>query len=184
MEGAYKKTLSQGHELFGQLSGHRPAGLKTGDAMITNIVQALGNPRTAMSLIDLVGNNGVPWGLSEHAINVCTLSLLIGRQLSLEGDVLIELGRGALFHDVGCRALPMKVKFHATGMKVETDPELRLLHPEMGGQLMTSFLDVSPMLLDIITQHHERLDGSGFPKGVGKGGSLTSAKNRHVGGSL
>lgn len=168
VEGAYQKTLSQGHELFGQLKGRRPVGLKTGDAMITNIVQALNNPRTAMSLIDLVGNNGVSWGLSEHAINVCTLALLIGRQLSLEGDVLMELGRGALFHDVGYQALPMKVKFHATGMKVEADPELRLLHPELGGQLITSFLDVSPMLVDMITQHHERLDGSGFPKGMGR----------------
>jgi len=167
-EGAYKKTLSQGQELFQQLSGRRPAGLKTGDAMITNIMHALNNPKTAMSLIDLVGSNGVAWGLSEHAINVCTLSLLIGRQFSLEDEVLLELGRGALFHDVGYRALPMKVKFQAGGMKVEADPELRLLHPEMGSQLMASFLNAGPLLVEIIAQHHERLDGSGFPKGLGR----------------
>ncbi|MDH5429589.1 MAG: DUF3391 domain-containing protein [Nitrospirota bacterium] len=167
VEGAYQKTLSQGQELFQQLSGKRPAGLKTGDAMITNIMQALNNPKTAMSLIDLVGSNGVAWGLSEHAINVCTLSLLIGRQFSLEDELLLELGRGALFHDVGYRALPMKVKFQAGGMKVEADPELRLLHPEMGAQLMASFLSAGPLLVEIIAQHHERLDGSGFPKGLG-----------------
>ena len=166
VEGAYQKTLSQGQELFQQLSGRRPAGLKTGDAMITNIMQSLNNPKTAMSLIDLVGSNGVAWGLSEHAINVCTLSLLIGRQFSLEDEVLLELGRGALFHDVGYRALPMKVKFQAGGMKVEADPELRQLHPEMGSQLMASFLDAGPVLVEIIGQHHERLDGSGFPKGL------------------
>jgi HD-GYP domain-containing protein (c-di-GMP phosphodiesterase class II) len=168
VEGAYQKTLSQGQELFQQLSGRRPAGLKTGDTLITNIMQALNNPKTAMSLIDLVGSNGVAWGLSEHAINVCTLSLLIGRQFSLEDEVLLELGRGALFHDAGYRALPMKVKFQAGGMKVEADPELRLLHPEMGGQLMASFLNAGPLLVEIIAQHHERLDGSGFPKGLGR----------------
>jgi len=168
VEGAYQKTLSQGQELFQQLSGRRPAGLKTGDAMITNIMQALNNPKTAMSLIDLVGSNGVAWGLSEHGINVCTLSLLIGRQFSLEDEVLLELGRGALFHDVGYRALPMKVKFQAGGMKVEADPKLLLLHPEMGSQLMASFLNAGPLLVEIIAQHHERLDGSGFPKGLGR----------------
>ena len=157
-------------ELFQQLSGRRPAGLKTGDAMITNMMQALNNQKTAMSLIDLVGSNGVAWGLSEHAMNVCTLSLLIGRQFSLEDDVLLELGRGALFHDVGYRALPMKVKFQAVGMKVEADPELRLLHPEMGHQLIVSFLNAGPMLGEIIAQHHERLDGSGFPKGLKRDG--------------
>ena len=168
VEGAYHKTLSQGRELFAQLSGRRPAGLKTGDAMISNIIQALNNPKTAMSLIDLVGSNGVAWGLSEHAINVSTLSLLIGRQFSLEDDMLLELGRGALFHDVGYRALPMKVKFQTAGMKVEPDSKLHRLHPEMGAQLMDSFLDAGPMLVDMITHHHERLDGSGFPKGLGR----------------
>ena len=167
VEGVYQKTLSQGRELFGQLSGRRPAGLKTGDAMITNIVQTLNNPKSAMSLIDVVGSNGVAWGLSEHAINVCTLALVIGRQFSLEDDVLLELGRGALFHDVGYRALPMQVKFQSAGMKVEANPELHRLHPEMGGRLLASFLDAGPMLLDMITQHHERLDGSGFPQGIG-----------------
>lgn len=168
VEAGYQSSLSQGRELFGQLSGRRPAGLKTGDSMITNIMHTLNNPQSAMSLIDLVGSNGVAWGLSEHAINVCTLALLIGRQFSLEEDVLLELGRGAMFHDAGYRALPMKVKFQAAGMKVEADPELHLLHPEMGGKLIASFLDAGPMLLDMITQHHERLDGSGFPKGIGR----------------
>lgn len=166
VEGAYQKTLSQGQELFQQLSGRRPAGLKTGDAMITNMMQALNNPKTAMSLIDLVGSNGVAWGLSEHAMNVCTLSLLIGRQFSLEDDVMLELGRGALFHDVGYRAMPMKVKFQTAGIKVEADPKLRILHPELGHQLIVSFLNAGPMLGEIIAQHHERLDGSGFPKGL------------------
>jgi hypothetical protein len=106
VEGAYQKTLSQGQELFQQLSGRRPAGLKTGDTLITNIMQALNNPKTAMSLIDLVGSNGVAWGLSEHAINVCTLSLLIGRQFSLEDEVLLELGRGACFMTWGTGLVP------------------------------------------------------------------------------
>ena len=166
VEKSYLSTMSQGQELFRQLSGRRPAGLKTGDAMITNMMQALNNPKTAMSLIDLVGSNGVAWGLSEHAMNVCTLSLLIGRQFSLEDEVLLELGRGALFHDVGYRALPMKVKFQTEGMKVQADPELRLLHPELGSQLMASFLNAGPSLIEIIAHHHERLDGSGFPKGL------------------
>lgn len=165
MEGAYQKTLGQGNDLFRQLSDRRPAGLKTADAMVTSIVTALNNPRTAMSLIDVVGSNGVAWSLSEHALNVCTLSLLIGRQLSLEAEGLLELGRGALFHDVGYRALPMKVRFSAVGMKIESDPELGQRHPEVGRQLMASFPDAGPAVLEMIVQHHERLDGSGFPNG-------------------
>ncbi len=166
VEGAYQKTLAQGNELFRQVSGRRPAGLKTADDMISHIVQMLNNPKATMSLLDMVGSNGLAWGLSEHALNVCTLSVLIGRQMNLDVDVLGELGRGALFHDVGYRALPMKVRFGSSGMKVQADPELGNLHPELGGQLMSSFLQVGPELLNMITQHHERLDGSGYPQGV------------------
>jgi len=172
VEGAYHKTLGQGHELFRQLSDRRPTGLKTADAMVTSIVTAMKNPKTTMLLIDVVGGNGIGWGLSEHALNVCTLSLLIGRQLDLEAEELMELGRGALFHDVGYRALPMKVRFSAAGMKVESDPELGQQHPEVGRQLMASFPDTGPAVLEMIAQHHERLDGSGFPNGT-KAGDLS-----------
>jgi hypothetical protein len=124
------------------------------------------NPKTAMSLIDVVGSNGIRWGLSEHALNVCTLTLLIGRQLGLDTERLMELGRGSLFHDVGYRVLPMNVRFSMSGMKVEPDPELGPGHPLVGQKIMSSFPDTSLAVLEMIGQHHERLDGSGFPSGT------------------
>ena len=166
VEGAYQKILGQGNEVFKQLSGRRPSGLKSADLMVSSILQAIQHPKTAMSMIDIVGSNGVAWGLSEHALNVCTLSLLIGRQFELDHDALMELGRGALFHDVGYRALPMKVKFVTAGIKVQADPELGNLHPELGRQLMACYQETGQTVLDIIAQHHERCDGSGFPKGL------------------
>jgi HD-GYP domain-containing protein (c-di-GMP phosphodiesterase class II) len=172
VEGAYQKTLGQGHKLFRHLSNRQPTGLKIADAMVSSIVTAMQNPKTAMSLIDVVGSNGVAWGLSEHALNVCTLSLLIGRQLGLEAEGLMELGRGALFHDVGHRALPMNVRFSVGGMKIESDPELGQRHPEVGRQVMASFPDTTPTVLEMIGQHHERLDGSGFPNGT-RGNNLS-----------
>jgi hypothetical protein len=60
----------------------------------------------------------------------------------------------------------MKVRFSMAGMKVESDPELEQRHPEVGRQLMASFPDTGPMVLEMIGQHHERLDGSGFPNGT------------------
>ena len=166
VEGAYQKILGQGNEAFKQLSGRRPSGLKSADTMVSSLLQAIQHPKTAMSMIDIVGSNGVAWGLSEHALNVCTLSLLIGRQFELEEDALMELGRGALFHDVGYRALPMKVKFVPAGIKVEAGPELSKFHPELGRQLMAFYPETGESVLDVIAQHHERCDGSGFPKGL------------------
>lgn len=163
VEGAYQKILGQSNDLFRQINGKRPSGLKVADAMVSSILNASQNPKTTMSLIDIVGSNGVGWGLSEHALNVCTLSLLIGRQFHLDPDTLMDLGRGALFHDVGYRALPMKVQFDKTGMKVKAEPGMQNQHPELGRKLMASFAETNQQVLDIISQHHECLDGSGFP---------------------
>ena len=168
MEGAYQKILGQSNDLFRQINGKRPSGLKVADSMVNSILNASQNQKTTMSLIDVVGSNGVGWGLSEHALNVCTLSLLIGRQFKLDSDTLMDLGRGALFHDVGYRVLPMKVQFANTGMKVKAEPGMQHRHPELGRNLMASFSETSPQVLDIISQHHECLDGSGFPGKVEK----------------
>ncbi len=163
VEGAYQKILGQSNDLFRQINGKRSSGFKVADAMVSSILNASQNPKTTMSLIDVVGSNGVGWGLSEHALNVCTLSLLIGRQFDLDPDTLMDLGRGALFHDVGYRAIPMKVQFASTGMKVKAEPGLQQMHPELGHKLMASFSEPSQQVLDVISQHHEYLDGSGFP---------------------
>ncbi len=166
VEGAYQKILGQGQELFKKIHGRRPSGVKIAEVMVKGVLRAIENPRTAMSLIDLVGSNGTAWGLSEHALNVCTLALLMGKQLGLDEATLGELGRGALFHDVGYRALPMKVKFLSAGIKIHADPELGKTHPALGRQLMASYPGTPTSILDIIERHHERCDGSGYPQGL------------------
>ena len=168
VEGSYHKVLGQSSELFRQIGGGKKNGVQTAEMIVANLQNVLQNPHTSMTLVDVVGGNGVTWGLSEHALNVCVLSLVIGRQMGLSPDELLGLGMGALFHDVGYRSLPMKVQFLTAGMKVQADPEMLSHHPERGCQLMQTFPEVSPTVLEIIAQHHERLDGSGFPKGLSK----------------
>ena len=168
VEGSYLKVLGQSGELFRQIGSGKKKGVQTAEMIVTTLQHILQNPHTSMTFVDVVGGNGVTWGLSEHALNVCVLSLVIGRKMGVSPEDLLVLGMGALFHDVGYRSLPMKVQFLTAGMKVQADPEMLSHHPERGCQLMQTFQDVSPGVLEIIMQHHERLDGSGFPKGISK----------------
>ena len=168
VEGSYIKVLGQSTELFQQLGVRNKQGLKTADRIVGNLQTILQNPQTAMTLVDVMGGNGMIWGLSEHALNVCMLSLIIGRQMKLPQDELRHLGLGALFHDVGYWALPMMVRFHPGGMKVQADLEMLHRHPEQGYHIMQTFPGVLPTVLDVVAHHHERLDGSGFPQGLGK----------------
>ena len=167
VEGSYQKVLGQSSEIFNKVNKGQAKGLKIAEQIVSGIQGVLQHPQSAMSLIDVMGSNGTMWGLSEHALNVCMLSLLIGKQMNLPPQEFLSVGVGGLLHDIGYRSLPMKVRFLTAGMKVQPDPDMLFEHPLVGCQLIKSFPDVQPMVLELIAQHHERLDGSGFPKQLG-----------------
>ena len=106
---------------------------------------------------------------SMHSLNVCVLSLLFGRFLGLKEEELCPLGLGALLHDVG----KMRVPAHILNKPGRLDPqESRLMrrHPELGHALLKKHSDLHPAVLEIALSHHERFDGSGYPRGLkGKG---------------
>ena len=164
VEGSYQKVLGQSSELFNTVNKGKAKGLKIAEQIVSGIQGVLQHPQSAMSLIDVMGGNGTMWGLSEHALNVCMLSLVIGKQMELSPQESLSVGIGGLLHDIGYRSLPMKVRFLTAGMKVQPDPDMLFEHPVVGSRLIESFPDVQPMVLELIAQHHERLDGSGFPK--------------------
>ncbi len=168
VEGSYQKVLGQNNEFLDKVNKGRAKGLEAAEVIIEGIQQTLQNPQSAMSLIDVMGSNGVMWGLSEHALNVCMLSLLIGKQMKLSTDEMLSVGMGGLLHDVGYRMMPMKVKFLTAGMKVQPDPDMLKDHPASSCQLLAHLPGAQREMLEVILQHHERLDGSGYPKQLHK----------------
>lgn len=102
---------------------------------------------------------------SLHSINVCILSLLFGRHLGLKKEELQELGFGALLHDIGKMKVPLEVLNKPGELN---DEELALLkeHPQLGYDILAESKKMSGAALDIARSHHERVDGSGYPRGL------------------
>jgi HD-GYP domain-containing protein (c-di-GMP phosphodiesterase class II) len=102
---------------------------------------------------------------SLHAINVTVISLLLGQQLGLDKASMFDLGVGAMLHDIGKLELPDRVRWIDPAAPGVSQPE-RLFYQEhvahgvAQGQRMT----LSPGALLVVAQHHEMVDGSGFPK--------------------
>lgn len=98
----------------------------------------------------------------HHALNVTLLSLMLARALKAPPAALRAVGLGALFHDIGKFGIPDRIT-RATGPL--TRPEMALLqtHPTAGIELAQK-MELPPEVVQIITQHHEMVDGSGFPK--------------------
>ncbi len=168
VEDAYWKVLGKSKDIFKRIGTGNHAAVKNAAQLVNNVTSVLKHEQATMTLMDIVSSTGMAEGLSSHALNVCIMSSIIGREMGLNPDELHMLGLGALFHDMGKRLLPMKVKFHSTGITMEPDPESSKLHPEKGKELMAKFKDFPKPSLEAIIQHHERLDGSGYPAGLSK----------------
>ena len=100
-----------------------------------------------------------------HSVNVCTLSVGLGMALGLSKQELNVLATGALMHDVGKSIVPAEL-INKPGKL--TDEEFNLIknHVNLGYQALKENLDIPKDAFYSLLQHHEKLDGSGYPKGI------------------
>lgn len=100
----------------------------------------------------------------SHFYRVTCLALAIGKKMELDSHELFELGTGSLLHDIG-EILVSKDILLKKGPLTEEERNAIRHHPEFGGVLLDRFppLDFAK---PVVVQHHERWDGSGYPKGL------------------
>ena len=97
-----------------------------------------------------------------HSLNVTVLCLMLGREMKLPQDQLNMLGMAALFHDIGKTQIPDKITRKLDPL---TKPEQTLLqqHCQFGADIAKK-AGLPPAVVDIVFQHHELFDGSGYPQ--------------------
>ncbi len=100
----------------------------------------------------------------EHALNVVEIAKKIGREMNLSEDEMQSLELGCLIHDIGKVAIPDDILLKP-GVFDLRDKTIMQYHPLIGVKLVAHYLQDN-RITDIILQHHERLDGSGYPNGL------------------
>ncbi|MFQ5759461.1 MAG: HD-GYP domain-containing protein, partial [Acidiferrobacterales bacterium] len=96
-----------------------------------------------------------------HSIRTCILALTFGRHLVLPKEELSLLGMGALLHDIGMAKLPQELLDKPVALTVE-EFELVQKHVPWGLEVLGQSGAVPAAALEIVEQHHERHDGSGY----------------------
>jgi len=105
-----------------------------------------------------------------HSLDVCILSLCLARHLSLSREELMEIGIGALLHDVGKMRLPAQVLKKPDTLSENEWVEVRK-HPVYSLEIMEASQGIPDSSKQLALQHHERFNGSGYPFGL-KGGTI------------
>ncbi|MDP2878851.1 MAG: HD-GYP domain-containing protein [Sulfuricella sp.] len=99
-----------------------------------------------------------------HALNVTVLSLIVAKDMKLSPEEIKLLGLGALFHDIGKKEIPSQVVLKIDPL-TKAEREFLRMHCEYGVNIAKK-VGFPPPVMEIIYQHHECHDGSGYPRGL------------------
>jgi PAS domain S-box-containing protein len=99
-----------------------------------------------------------------HQQRVADLAVAIGRELGLDDDRLEGLGLGATIHDLGKIYVPAEI-LNRPGRLSEAEFEIIKSHSQVGFDIIKDVTFPWPVG-EMVLQHHERLDGSGYPQGL------------------
>ncbi|MEW6504638.1 MAG: transporter substrate-binding domain-containing protein [Chloroflexota bacterium] len=99
-----------------------------------------------------------------HSQRVAELAVELAAAMGLRGETLTHIRRGAILHDIGKMAIPDSILKKNSGL---TDEEWQVMkmHPVYSYNLLSQIEFLRPAL-DIPYAHHERWDGSGYPRGL------------------
>ena len=100
-----------------------------------------------------------------HTRRVALRSVQVGEELGLPPGRLRELAIGALVHDVGKLSVPNAILQKPASLDAEEFAVIKR-HPEWGSELLHELGGFSPLVSGLVLDHHERLDGSGYPRGL------------------
>jgi putative nucleotidyltransferase with HDIG domain len=122
-------------------------------------------------LLNLINLNDADFTMYSHSLNVTVLSVLLGRHLQLSDADIRTLGVGAIVHDIGKIEIPSQITNKTQALTPGEEALLRT-HAAKGARLAQRIGSLPPEVIAIIEQHHEHLDGSGYPQRL-RGGAIS-----------
>ena len=157
------ETIKIVRQTFTQIEASRRINvLDLRDAVDKILDEVLSHSNTLVHLVDIRTFDDYTFA---HSVNVCILSLLTGISLSYNTLQLKELGIGALMHDIGKTKIPLDLLNKPTRL---TKKEFQLMqqHSEQGFEILRNYPEISILSTHVAYQHHERINGSGYPRGL------------------
>lgn len=131
--------------------------------MMNMIIDDLSTNKDAM--IMLMDMSSVDHYLFQHSLNVCVYTILLGMSNGYSKEELATLGMGALLHDIGKTQIAINVLKKPGSLTNEEFITMKQ-HARIGYELLKDEPNLPLLVAHCAFQHHERIDGSGYPRGI------------------
>ena len=168
-EKEFQQTFVRVRSVMQRLLTGSREGVEEAGRLVSGMVDSLLEEKEVV--LNLMNVKSSDENVFYHSLNVGVLAMILGREAGLESRELQDLGLGALLHDVG-KSLISKKYLYKRGMLTQAEKDLVERHPRYGVDIVGQMEGFPQRALDIIGQHHERPDGSGYPQGL-KGDAIS-----------
>ncbi len=168
LESTRIQTQSEVRGIFEQIELNGKINLGSTKQMVNKILEEiLLNQDVLVSLSDIRTYDDEVFG---HSVSVCILSVITGLKLGYNQLQLRDLGIGGLLHDLG-KACIAKIILNKKQQLTPQEFDGIKEHSRLGFDILRQQEEISPLAAHIAFQHHEKYNGSGYPRGL-KGGEI------------
>lgn len=151
--------------IYADLEQNLPPSPTAAKAVVSGALTQIAKDRTAlMAHLTFQKLRRFDGSLAAHSLDTCILSLIVAMESGLEKPRLVQLGLGALLHDVGYTRLPRNLVRRRDECSDQEKLVLRQ-HTTLGMTVLAEVEGLDDDVRRIVVEHHERGDGSGFPSG-------------------
>lgn len=137
--------------------------VKNASSYVKNCIKYMNEKGSLTELVNLANRN-----LTEHthALHVSTYSIALAKKMGMNSyDDIFAIGMGALMHDIGKSKIDSKI-LKKPGELDDSEWQLVRKHPEFGYEILEARPEVPRVARRIVLEHHERVNGKGYPKGT------------------
>ena len=160
-----RETIEQARpQLYNLLSEARLRGAINVTAVFPLVDRVMGEATAnAGTLISLAKLKDKDEGTFLHSLAVSALMVTFARSLGFDEQHVRQFGLGGLLHDIGKMTLPAGL-LTKPGKLTETEMAIVRTHPVRGFSMLKKVASLEEPVLDICLFHHEKFDGTGYPK--------------------
>ncbi|WP_029873239.1 HD-GYP domain-containing protein [Rhizobium leguminosarum] len=156
-----QKSVQVLESVFGRLQHGDGISVDQVAPVISSVSKSMDdNPTVFLSVTRLKSKDEVTF---LHSLSVSALMILFGRHLGLDEATVQTLGTAGLLHDVGKLEIPLEI-LNKEGRLDENEIKMIRDHPEKGHTILSRQEGMSEIVLDVCLNHHERIDGKGYPR--------------------
>ncbi len=101
----------------------------------------------------------------KHSVDVATMSMIIAKKQQLKQEDIYNIGIAGLLHDMGKSKIPNEV-LNKPGRLTDEEFEIMKQHPVLGYRILVEKNEFNKAISLAVLQHHEKMNGKGYPMGV------------------